>query len=172
MRCLDKYIKWTEIVSPWDASTHNIKSSVDNKMTKADILSKSEEDGCIKYLLYIPKDGADVSDSTHQQLDLANGNATSKKVPSAGSKEGGSEQWSLDKDVPLWLLKDYEQKRRKSQHVKLHKSVKFRKLQTPVVERKLSFWDMISDPHLYDSHEPLKLSNWICGFCHLSCLNR
>ncbi|BBN07392.1 protein MpPTM1 [Marchantia polymorpha subsp. ruderalis] len=171
VRCLDKYIKWTEIVSPWDASTHNIKSSVDNKMTKADILSKSEEDGCIKYLLYIPKDGADVSDSTHQQLDLANGNATSKKVPSAGSKEGGSEQWSLDKDVPLWLLKDYEQKRRKSQHVKLHKSVKFRKLQTPVVERKLSFWDMISDPHLYDSHEPLKLSNWICGFCHLSCLN-
>ncbi|KAG6546832.1 hypothetical protein Mapa_011685 [Marchantia paleacea] len=171
VRCLDKFIKWTEIISPWEASTHNIKSSVDNDMTKAEIVSKSEEDGCIKYLLYFPQDGADVNDSTHQQLDLANGNATSKKVPSAGSKEGGSEQWILDKDVPLWLLKDYEQKRRKSQHVKLHKSVRFRKLQTSVVERKLSFWDMISDPHLYDSHEPLKLSSWICGFCRLSCSN-
>ncbi|KAL2628952.1 hypothetical protein R1flu_013638 [Riccia fluitans] len=179
VRCLDKYIKWSEIKSPLEESSDQSgKASADKKMSEAEIVSRTEEEGVVKYLLSFAKDADDTNDSIHQQSDMltkapigSNGICAEKVTP-AGIK-GGNEQWYLEQDLPLYLVKDFEKKRRKTEQSKMQKSLRARKGQVTAAQKEPSFWDKITDPDRYEPQKTLLSESHQCQRCtenfHTSC---
>ncbi|KAL3687008.1 hypothetical protein R1sor_013317 [Riccia sorocarpa] len=173
VRSLDKYIKWSEIkFPPEESSPLSGKASDDKNLSEAEILSKSEEEGVVKYLLRFSKNAEESNDLIQQQSDgstkaLVSSSGTFAGKGSPGGSKGGNEEWYLEKDLPLCLVKNFEHKRRKIELSKLQKAVKGRKGQAIALQKEPSFWDKITDPDRYELQ--MTPSSWICGVCSLSC---